>query len=226
MLQENGLQNKLFTKKQKEVYKTSLSPKSILHENDLPNKLFTKKHFPWKRSAKQAFHQKKRKGLHTRKTNIQENNLITKQTFHQTAFSMKTFYKTSLSPKNILHENGLQNKPFTKEHSPRKWSTKQTVHQKKISKNTVYKTSLSPKKRSTKQTFHQKKFSKKSVYKTNCSPKKHLQKNGLQNKPSTKKNSRKRSTKKALATNVPQENAQHKGLGHKKCGRSNHMSDM
>ena len=135
----------------------------------------------------------------------------TKQTFQQKQMSETTVYKNkpftkkkSLqykpSPKNILHENGLQNKPFTKEHSPRKWSTKQTVHQKKGS---------------TKQTFHQKRISKKSVYKTNCSPKKHLQKNGLQNKPSTKKNSRKRSTKKALATNVPQENAQHKGLGPK-----------
>ena len=127
---------------------------------------------------------KKGKGLHTRKTNIQENSLTTKKTFHQKAFSMKTFYKTSPSPKNILHENGLQNKPFTKERSPRNRSTKQTVQQKKI------------------------------------------QRNGLQNKPSIKKNSRKRSTKKALATNVPQENAQHKGLGHKKCGRSNHISDM
>ena len=143
---------------------------------------------------------KKGKGLHTRKTNIQENSLTTKQAFHQKTFSIKTVYKTNLSPKNILHEHGLQNKPFTKEHSPRKWSTKQTVHQKKGS---------------TKQTFHQKRISKKSVYKTNCSPKKHLQKNGLQNKPSTKKNSRKRFTKKALATNFPQENAQHKGLGPK-----------
>ena len=150
--------------------------------------------------CKTSLSPKKRKGLYTRKTNIQENSLITKQTFHQKTFSMNTFYKTSLSPKSIFHENGLQNKPFTKEHSPRKWSTKQTVHKKN---------------RSTKQTVHQNKFSKKTVYKTNCSPKKHIKKNGLQNKPSTKKNSRKRSTKKALATNVPQENAQHKGLGPK-----------
>ena len=72
------------------VYKTSLSPKSILHENGLQNKPVTKK----------------RKGLHTRKTNIQENSLITKQAFHQKAFSMKTFYKTSLHPKK--QENSLQ----------------------------------------------------------------------------------------------------------------------
>ena len=78
------------------VYKTSLSPKSILHENGLQNKPVTKK----------------RKGLHTRKTNIQENSLITKQAFHQKAFSMKTFYKTSLHPKK--QENSLQKKPFTK----------------------------------------------------------------------------------------------------------------
>ena len=71
---------------------------------------------------------------------------------------MKTVCKTSLSPKNVLQEIGLQNKLLTK---------------------------------------------------------KNLQRNGLQNKPSIKKNSRKRSTKKALATNVPQENAQHKGLGPK-----------
>ena len=143
---------------------------------------------------------KKGKGLHTRKTNIQENSLTTKKTFHQKAFSIKTVCKTNLSPKSILQENGLQNKLFTKKNSPRIRSTKQAFHQKKGS---------------AKQDFHQKKISKKSVYKTNCSPKKHLKKNGLQNKPSTKKNSRKRSTKKALATNVPQENAQHKGLGPK-----------
>ena len=102
---------------------------------------------------------KKGQGLHTRKTNIQENSLVTKQTFHQKTFSMKTVCKTSLSPKNILQENGLQNKlftkekknglqnkPFTKIHSPRKRSTKQTVHQKNISKKTVYKTNLPPKK--------------------------------------------------------------------------------
>ena len=70
---------------------------------------------------------------------------------------MKTVYKTSLSPKNILQENGLQNKlltkkkglqnkPFTKKESPRNRSTKQTVHQKNISKKTVYKTHLPPKK--------------------------------------------------------------------------------
>ena len=120
--------------------------------------------------CKTSLSPKKRKGLHTRKTNIQENNLITKQTFHQTAFSMKTFYKTSLSPKNILHENGLQNKPFTKEHSPRKWSTKQTVHHK----------------------------NKKKVYKTSLSPKSILHENGLPNKPFTKEHApRKRSAKQA-----------------------------
>ena len=108
---------------------------------------------------------------------------------------MKTVCKTSLSPKNILQENGLQNKLFTK---------------KKGLQNKPFTKKRSPRNRSTKQTVQQKK----------------IQRNGLQNKPSIKKNSRKRSTKKALATNVPQENAQHKGLGHKKCGRSNHISDM
>ena len=38
----------------------------------------------------------------------------TKQTFTRKTFSTKTVYKTSLHQKNILHENGLQNKPFTK----------------------------------------------------------------------------------------------------------------
>ena len=52
----------------------------------------------------------KRSGLHTRKTNIQENSLITKQAFHQKAFSMKTFYKTSLHPKK--QENSLQKTAF------------------------------------------------------------------------------------------------------------------
>ena len=144
--------------------------------------------------CKTSLSPKKRKGLHTRKTNIQENNLITKQTFHQTAFSMKTFYKTSPSPKNILHENGLQNKPFTKEHSPRKWSTKQTLHQKhsprirstkqafhqkKGSTKQTFHQKKSPRNRSTKQTVHQKNISKKTVYKTNLPPKK-TQENGLQ----------------------------------------------
>ena len=127
--------------------------------------------------CKTSLSPKKRKGLHTRKTNIQENNLITKQTFHQTAFSMKTFYKTSPSPKNILHENGLQNKPFTKEHSPRKWSTKQTVHQEKGS---------------TKQSVHQKNISKKTVYKTNLPPKKlkkTVYKKGIGHKCSPRKRS-------------------------------------
>ena len=119
-------------------------------------------------------------------------------------------YKTSLSPKNILHQNGLQNKPFTKKHSPRKRSTKQTVHQKKLSKNTVYKTSLSPKK-----SLQNKPFTKKKSPRNRSTKQTVHQKNGLQNKPSTKQNSRKWSTKKALATNVPQENAQHKGLGPK-----------
>ena len=86
---------------------------------------------------------------------------------------MKTVCKTNLSPKNILQENGLQNKltvhkknlqeyglqnkpftkkkglqnkPFTKKKSPRNRSTKQTVHKKNISKKTVYKTHLPPKK--------------------------------------------------------------------------------
>ena len=124
---------------------------------------------------------------------------------------MKTVCKTNLSPKNILQENGLQNKL--------------TVHKKNLQEYGLQNKPFTKKKGLQNKPFT-KKISKKSVYKTNCSPKKHLQKNGLQNTPSTKKNSRKRSTKKALATNVPQENAQHKGLGHKKCGRSNHISDM
>ena len=88
---------------------------------------------------------------------------------------------------NILHENGLQNKPFTRKHSPWKRSTKQACHQKKKRsthkknkyprKQSNYKTSLSPKsilkysqwKRSIKQAFTQK--NRKTVYKTNLSPK-------------------------------------------------------
>ena len=172
---------------------------NILHENGLQNKPFTKKHSPWKRSTKQACHQKKKRSTH------KKNKYPRKQ----------SNYKTNLSPNSILHENVLQNKPFTKKHCPWKRSTKQAFHQRTFSKKMVYKTNCSPKKR---------------VYKTNLSPKQILQeiglqnklftkktslKKGLQNKPSIKKNSRKRSTKKALATNVPQENAQHKGLGPK-----------
>ena len=83
------------------------------------------------RSTKQTFHQKQMS-----KTTVYKNKPFTKKrkvyntSLHQKAFSKKTVYKTSLSPKSILHENGLQNKPFTKEHAPRKWSTKQIVHQK------------------------------------------------------------------------------------------------
>ena len=123
---------------------------------------------------------------------------------------MKTVCKTNLSPKNILQENGLQNKLFTKKNlqeyglQNKPFTKKKGLQNKPFTKknlqeiglqNKLFTKKTSPKKRSTKHTFHQ-------------------------------KNSRKRSTKKALATNVPQENAQHKGLGHKKCGRSNHMSDM
>ena len=179
----------------KTVYQTNLSPKSIFHENGLQNKPVTKK----------------RKGLHTRKTNIQENSLISKQACHQKAFSMKTFYKTSLSPKNILQENGLQNKLFTKKVSPRIRSTKQAFHKKK---------------RSTKQTVHQKSFSKKTVYQTSLSSKKHIQKNGLQNKPSTKKNSRKRSIKKGIGHKSSPRKRSTQGPWPQKRGRSNHISDM
>ena len=71
----------------------------------------------------------------------------------------------TLSPKN-----GLQNKPFTKKHSPRKRSTKQSFTKKHSPKNILQENGLqnkpftkkySPRKRSRKQTVHQKTFSKK-----------------------------------------------------------------
>ena len=41
-----------------------------------------------------------------------------KTSLHQKTFSKKTVFKTNLSPKKHIQENGLQNKPFTKKHSP------------------------------------------------------------------------------------------------------------
>ena len=128
--------NKPFTKKRKRLqYKPS--PKSILQENGLQNKPFTKKHSPWKRSTKQAFHQRTFSKKMVYKTNCSPK---------------KRVYKTNLSPKKNLQEIGLQNKLFTKKTSPKKRSTKQTFHQKKLKK-TVYKKGIghkcSPRKRST-----------------------------------------------------------------------------
>ena len=93
-------------------------------------------------------------------------------------FSMKTVYKTNLSPKSILHENGLPNKLFTKKASPRIRSTKQAFHKKNGLQNKPFTKNHFPRKRSTKQAFHQKNISKKTVYKTNL-PQKKTQENGL-----------------------------------------------
>ena len=89
--------------------------------------------------------------------------------------------------KNIFQESGLQNKPFTKKHSPRKRCTKQAFHQKP-----------SPRKRSTKQAFHQKVFSKKTVYKTSLSPKNILQENGHLPGPETSINQLHSATRKGV----------------------------
>ena len=88
--------------------------------------------------------------------------MVSQQAFHPKAFSIEK--DLNRSPKNILQDNGLQNKPFTK---------------KNIQENSL----------TTKQAVHQKTFSKKTVYKTSLSPKNILQENGLQNKPFTKKRS-------------------------------------
>ena len=112
-----------------------------------------------KRSTKQTFHQKKSRNRSPKKPFTKKHS----PRVYKTSLSPKKIKKTVYSPKNILQENGLQNKHSPKNIRQENGLQNKPFTKKTFSKKTVYKTSLSPKKnprkRSVKQAFHQKTFS-------------------------------------------------------------------